>query len=199
MTAGAAMVTVFNVALMGGLDVLVDRERGALERLLASPAHPMALVASRFLFVTAFGAVQALLVLAMAALFGVQFAAGVWAVFGVLFLALLLGSAVSAASLALAFWVPHHGHFYTITGLVGLPAVFLSSTLAPLDRMPGWMAALAQLNPLTYAVDGGRSLVVGSGAGGPFPAPYPEAVLTLLAFNAVTVYLAYKRARRRVA
>lgn len=199
MIAGAAMMTVFNVALMGGLDVLMDRERGALERFLASPAHPMALVASRFLFVTAFGAVQALLVLAMAALFGVQFAAGVWAVFGVLFLAFLLGSAVSSASLALAFWVPYHGHFYTITGLVGLPAVFLSSTFAPLDRMPGWMAALARLNPLTYAVDGGRSLVVGSGAGGPFPVPYLEAVLALLAFNAVTVYLAYKAAKRHVA
>lgn len=65
--------------------------------------------------------------------------------------------------------------------------------------MPGWMAALARLNPLTYAVDGGRSLMVGSGAGGPFPAPYPEAVLALLAFNAVTVYLAYKRAKRHVA
>ncbi|MER3403576.1 MAG: hypothetical protein C4337_09920 [Armatimonadota bacterium] len=101
--------------------------------------------------------------------------------------------------LNLAFWVPYHGHFYTVTGLVSLPAVFLSSTFAPLDRMPGWMAALARLNPLTYAVDGGRSLVVGSGAGVPFPGPYPEAVLALLAFNVAVIYLTYKAAKRHVA
>jgi len=105
-----------------------------------------------------------------------------------------MGSAVSAASLALAFWVPYHGHFYTLTGLVSLPAVFLSSTFAPLDRMPGGMAALAQINPLTYAVDGGRSLVVGLGAG-----RYPEAVLALLAFNVAVIYLTYKAAKRHVA
>ena len=43
-TAGIVMMSVFNAALMGGLDVLVDRERGALDRFLVSPAPPMALI-----------------------------------------------------------------------------------------------------------------------------------------------------------
>lgn len=195
MTAGAVMMTVFNVALMGGLEVLVDRERGALERFLAAPVNPMALVTSRFLFVTLVGALQTLLIIATAALLGVKFAAGLWAVPGLLALAALLGAGVAAASLALAFRVPHHGHFFTITSLVSLPAVFLSSAFVSLEAMPGWLAAVARLNPMTYAVSGGRALVVGDGGATPFL----SVVAALLVFDLTMLYLAHRAARRHIA
>jgi ABC-2 type transport system permease protein len=195
MTAGIVMMTVFNVALMGGLEVLIDRERGALERFLVSPVHPMALVTSRFLFVTVVAALQTLLIMATAAVFGVQFAAGWWAVLGLLLLAVLLGAGVASASLSLAFWVPHHGHFFTITGLVGLPAVFLSNAFVPLEAMPGWLASLAQLNPMTYAVSGGRALVMETEE----PVSFLSVVAALLLFNLIMLFVAYRAARRHLA
>jgi ABC-2 type transport system ATP-binding protein len=195
MTAGIVMMTVFNVALMGGLEVLIDRERGALERFLVSPVHPMALVTSRFLFVTVVAALQTLLIMATAALFGVQFAAGWWAVLGLLVLAVLLGAGVASASLSLAFWVPHHGHFFTITGLVGLPAVFLSNAFVPLEAMPDWLASLAQLNPMTYAVSGGRALVMETEE----PVSFFTVVAALLLFNLIMLFVAYRAARRHLA
>jgi ABC-2 type transport system ATP-binding protein len=195
MTAGIVMMTVFNVALMGGLEVLIDRERGALERFLVSPVHPMALVTSRFLFVTVVAALQTLLIMATAAVFGVQFAAGWWAVLGLLVLAVLLGAGVASASLSLAFWVPHHGHFFTITGLVGLPAVFLSNAFVPLEAMPGWLASLAQLNPMTYAVSGGRALVMETEE----PVSFLSVVAALLLFNLIMLFVAYRAARRHLA
>jgi ABC transporter DrrB family efflux protein len=195
MTAGIVMMTVFNVALMCGLEVLIDRERGALERFLVSPVHPMALVTSRFLFVTVVAALQTLLIMATAALFGVQFAAGWWAVLGLLLLAVLLGAGVASASLSLAFWVPHHGYFFTITGLVGLPAVFLSNAFVPLEAMPGWLASLAQLNPMTYAVSGGRALVMETEE----PVSFLSVVAALLLFNLIMLFVAYRAARRHLA
>lgn len=55
----------------------------------------------------------------------------------------------------------HHGQFYTLIGLVSLPLTLVSTALVPLDVMPGWLAVLARLNPMTYAIDGARALVLG--------------------------------------
>ncbi len=195
MTAGAVMMTVFNVSLMGGLEILVDRERGALDRFLVAPVHPLALVSSRFTYVTAVGAAQTLAIVAMAGLLGVRFAAGWWTLPGLLLLAVLLGAGVCAASLALAFTVKHHGQFYTLTGLVSLPLVFLSSVFAPLDAMPGWLGAMARFNPITYAVDAARALVIG----GATIRGLSAMTLALWLFIAFTMFLAHRAAQRHLA
>lgn len=133
-TAGAVTLTVFNTALMGGLEIMVDREWGALDRFLVSPAPPMALVASCYLFVTLFATLQSLLTLALAGLLGV--AIPLAALPALLFLIALLAASVSAFSIYLAFRLPYHGHFYTVTGVLALPMVFLSSAFVPLSAMP---------------------------------------------------------------
>ena len=38
---------------------------------------------------------------------------------------------------------------------------FLSSAFVPLATMPGWLQAIAHANPVTYAVDALRALLVG--------------------------------------
>ena len=49
-------------------------------------------------------------------------------------------------------------------GLLILPLLFLSSALYPLATMPGWMRVVALLNPTTYAVEGMRATLFGSGS-----------------------------------
>jgi len=36
----------------------------------------------------------------------------------------------------------------------------MSSALAPLGSMPPWLALIAQLNPMTYAIDAVRGLIL---------------------------------------
>jgi ABC-2 type transport system permease protein len=67
---------------------------------------------------------------------------------------------VTAAFSALAYAVPQHGTFFAIAGFVTLPLLFMSNAFVPLDAMPGWMEAVARLNPLTYAIEAMRTLVV---------------------------------------
>jgi ABC-2 type transport system permease protein len=43
---------------------------------------------------------------------------------------------------------------------LSLPMIFLSTALVPLQAMPGWMATLAQLNPMTWAIDAIRPLIL---------------------------------------
>jgi ABC-2 type transport system permease protein len=72
----------------------------------------------------------------------------------------LLTLAVTAAFLALAYAVPGHGTFFAITGFATLPLLFISNAFVPFDAMPGWMAAIARVNPLSYAIASMRILLV---------------------------------------
>jgi ABC-2 type transport system permease protein len=38
--------------------------------------------------------------------------------------------------------------------------VFMSNAFVPIEAMPPWMAAFARLNPLSYAVDATRILIL---------------------------------------
>ncbi len=46
--------------------------------------------------------------------------------------------------------------------MVMMPLMFVSSAFAPLDTMPGWMTALAAVNPVSHAADALRGAVLGT-------------------------------------
>lgn len=160
MTAGVVVMTVFDGALSGGVELLFDRESGILRRIIAAPISPSSLIASRMIFVLLIGGVQSLIVLLLAVVIGVSVASGpVGAVLAIL-TSLLMGVGVLSASMALAFGLKGHTQFFSITGFVSLPLIFASSALAPLSEMPAWLQAVARWNPLTYAIDGVRNLIL---------------------------------------
>jgi ABC-2 type transport system permease protein len=160
MTAGAVVMTIFNAALGGGVELLFDRETGLLVRMLAAPVHRVSIVTSRFIYVVGLSCLQSLFILLVAMLAGVRFATGLAGIAGCLGFGALFGAGVASLSVALAFSVRNHSNFFTITGFVSLPLMFVSSALVPLDLMPGWLRSLAQLNPMTHAVEAVRSLVL---------------------------------------
>ncbi len=161
MTAGVVVMTVFDAALSGGVEILFDRESEVLQRLIAAPIHPAAIFASRFVFVTGLASGQAAIILLVARLVGVRIASGLLGVALILGTGILLGIGVTAISVALALALKGHGEFFSIIGFVSLPLTFASSALVPLDLMPGWLQVLARLNPMTYAIEAVRQLILG--------------------------------------
>ena len=95
-----------------------------------------------------------------AALLGVRLATGLPGLLAVLAIAGLFGIGVTALSMALAFALRGHSQFFAIIGFVSLPSVFVSNALVPLSQMPPWLASLAALNPMTYAIGAVRLLVL---------------------------------------
>jgi ABC-type polysaccharide/polyol phosphate export permease len=51
--------------------------------------------------------------------------------------------------------------------LVLLPLLFVSSVFAPIDSMPGWLASLVEVNPVTSVADAVRGLMVGGAVATP--------------------------------
>jgi len=160
MTAGAVVMTTFNGCLTGGVELLFDRESGFLVRMLAAPASRVSLVTSRFMYLTVITGAQSLIILVAAWVMGVRYASGIGGLAACLAIGALFGAGITALSMALAFSLRSHSQFFPITGFASLPLTFASSALVPLALMPGWMRAVARLNPMTYAIGALRELIM---------------------------------------
>jgi ABC-2 type transport system permease protein len=74
--------------------------------------------------------------------------------------------------------------------MVMMPFMFISSAFAPIETMPGWMEALATLNPVAHAADALRANVLGTAAAG-------DAVAALAAAGTLWIVVTVRPARRR--
>jgi len=157
---GIVAVAAASYSMSGAMPILWDKETGYLDKLMAMPIARSSVIVSRFLFQFALGTAQVVLVLLIGVALGVRIAGGATGALGMLAIAGLLSMAATAAFMALAYRVPSHGTFFAVAGFVTVPFVFLSNAFVPLSAMPPALAALAWVNPMTYAVDALRRLVL---------------------------------------
>ena len=196
LAAGVVIMTVLNNGLSGGVDLLFDKENGFLERLMATPIHRTSIILSRYLFVITITSLQILVILAVAFLFGVTLETGLLGVAVILFIGMLFGIGLTAISLALAFSVKSHGDFFSVLGFLSLPMIFLSSALVPLAAMPGWMRAVAFVNPMTWVIEAVRPLIISGWA-----AALPQVAIAigiLVVFDAICLYGGAQAFRRAI-
>jgi ABC-2 type transport system permease protein len=187
-------MTVLNNGLAGGVDLLFDKENGFLERLMSTPIHRSSVILSRFIFVMTITCLQVLVILGVAALFGVSPATGWLGISVILLISILFGVGLTAISMAMAFSVKSHGDFFSVLGFLSLPMIFLSSALVPLVAMPGWMQALALFNPMTWAIDAVRPLIL-SGWAEALPR-VGMVIVIMLMFDALCLYGSTRAFRR---
>ena len=101
---------------------------------------------------------------------------------------------ITFASIALVFNALAKGYdFFTYYfTLVLTPMTFLSGVYFPIDQMPAWLQWVAQVLPLTAAVDIVRPLMIGQA-----PADIARPLLMLAAYALGGYYLALVLTRRR--
>jgi ABC-2 type transport system permease protein len=141
-------------------------------------------------------AMQILVILGVAFLFGVSAETGILGIALILILGMLFGIGLTSISMAMAFSVKSHGDFFSVLGFLSLPMIFLSSALVPLVAMPGWMKALAFFNPMTWVIDAVRPLII-SGWSQALP-QVGIALVVLIAFDALCLYGGAKAFKRSV-
>jgi ABC-2 type transport system permease protein len=161
--AGVIVFTAFSAALNAGLPVMFDREFGFLNRLLVAPLRSRSsIIFASVLYISALSLVQSLAIIIVAAALGYGWP-GMIGLLVVLLTLTLLVFAVTALSLGLAFALPGHIEMIAVIFVVNLPLLFASTALAPLSFMPSWLAWLAAVNPLTFAIEPIRALYNGQG------------------------------------
>jgi ABC-2 type transport system permease protein len=75
---------------------------------------------------------------------------------------LILASAVVSIGLILGSFMESPEGFNLIVSFLVFPLFFLSGALFPIDNLPSWLRAFTTLNPVTYAVDGMRGVILGT-------------------------------------
>jgi len=73
--------------------------------------------------------------------------------------------------------------FSIVMNFVIFPLFFLSGALYPLENFPGWLRAAAQIDPLTYGVDGLRAALIGIST---YPAALDAALMA--AFSLLMIF-----------
>ncbi len=159
--AGVIVFTAFSAALNAGLPVMFDREFGFLNRLLVAPLRSRSsIIFASVLYISSLSLIQSLAIIGAAALLGYGWPGLAGLAVVILTLGLLV-FAVTALSLGLAFALPGHIEMIAVIFVVNLPLLFASTALAPLSFMPSWLAWLAAVNPLTFAIEPIRALYSG--------------------------------------
>jgi ABC-2 type transport system permease protein len=74
-------------------------------------------------------------------------------------LQLLLAFTVTAFGVMVAVRITQMQSFMGVMQMIVMPMFFISGALFPVSGLPGWLAVLNRIDPLTYAVDPMRRLV----------------------------------------
>ncbi len=153
------MTALFGTSTTGS-NLLFELQTGAHERMLVTPLSRPSLLIGRSLKEMAPLAGQAVIIVAVMIPFGFQLYP-VGALLGLLMLA-VFGVGLGSFSYALAIAVRKSDWmFWVVQQTLLFPLMILSGMLLPLDTGPGWMQALAKVNPLAYLVDAERALFSG--------------------------------------
>ena len=133
---------------------------GSFERFLATHMSRPAILVGRALKELAPLLVQALIIIVVAAPFGLQLYPLTMLIGLGLFL--LFGIGVAALSYALAMATKRDGSlFYLVSHSISLPLMLLGGVLLPMHGAPNWLYIASRFNPLSYLVDAERALFRG--------------------------------------
>lgn len=159
MLPGIMTMTILFGGLFSGVSTVWDRELGFLKEILVAPISRLEIVLGKLLAGTLVTSLQAMITLAFAPLIGVRIAplAVVW----VTLLVLLTSSGVVALALAIAGRMRSFEGFSNFANLVALPLFFLSGAMYPIENAPPWLKPVVWINPMTYAVDAMRQVMLG--------------------------------------
>jgi ABC-2 type transport system permease protein len=143
-----------------GTDLARDIQTGFLNRLALTPMRGSALIAGQLGGIATMGLVQSIFYLAVGLAAGVRLASGIPGAFVLLALATLIAIAFGALG---AFFALRTGSGEAVQGLFPLLFVllFLSSMNLPRNLIEtDWFRTVATLNPVSYLIEGVRSLII---------------------------------------
>jgi len=173
-------------ALNGGQDLARDIEGGFLDRLAMTPMSGAALLAGQLGGALFMGLISAVLYLVVGVAFGVGIATGIAGALVLLLLSLAISSAFACFGTFVAL---RAGTGEAVQGFFPLFFVllFLSSAFFPRDLIEqDWFRAIATYNPVSYMVEGIRSLVIAGWDGQALAQAFVIAAVAIVGFLALS-------------
>jgi ABC-2 type transport system permease protein len=156
---GILCVSVMFTAIFSAASIVWDREFGFLREMMVAPVRRSSIVVGKCLGGATVASLQGVILIVLMPLVDVPYSAPV--ILGVFGLMLLLAFAMTAFGVMLAVRIKQMQSFMRLTQMIVMPMFFISGALFPVTNLPAWLAVLNRLDPITYAVDPMRKLVLG--------------------------------------
>jgi ABC-2 type transport system permease protein len=155
---GIIAMSVFFAALFNAVSLVYDREFGILKEVLVAPVSRAAVAFGKTLGGATVATLQGTLIFVFAPLVGIRLTpllvVQLWPV-------MFLGAfALSSMGVAIAARMRSIESFQMVNQFVMFPLIFLSGIFFPLQGLPAWMSVLVRINPVSYAVDPLRRLIL---------------------------------------
>jgi ABC-2 type transport system permease protein len=159
----APAIVVMNAFFGGtwsGMAMISDLDREVIPRFLATPVSRFALVASQVVRAALISMIQGLIILLISLALGVRVDTEFVGWLVVLATAGLVAAPFAALSTAIALLTRKEATMIAVANFIGLPLLFLSSTLIAIDQVPRWIQETARYNPVNWGVDAARQVVL---------------------------------------
>jgi len=138
--------------------LVIDVQDGYLDRLLMTPIRRLAILLGHMVADVTVAMVLTVPILALGFAIGVRFETGVLGLIAFVVLSALWSLAFSGFGYAIALKTGNPAAVNSAF-LLFFPFLFLTSSYVPRSQLSGWLDTVAGLNPVTYLLEGLRSLV----------------------------------------
>lgn len=162
-------------ALQSGVGLIDDMKNGIVARLRSLPIQASSLLVARSFTNLVRSILQAVVILTLAGVALGRFPhSGILKVAVAVGLTLLMGWSLGWVFLAASAWFRKAELFQNLAMLIIFPLMFASSAYVPVSQLPWYLAFIARINPLTYAINATRALSLDT------PGAMDKAVPTIL-------------------
>ncbi|MES1257373.1 MAG: ABC transporter permease [Acidobacteriota bacterium] len=157
---GMIAMTLLFTSIFSGTEILFDRQFGFLKEMLVAPVPRLLLMIGRTLGGATVAVIQGIVVALICLLAG--FRPSLASIPAALLFMVMMAILFTALGTAIACILTDMQGFQMMMNFLVMPIFFLSGALFPLTNLPVPMAILAAIDPLSYGVDGLRSVLIGT-------------------------------------
>jgi ABC-2 type transport system permease protein len=187
-----AMVAAFGTVFGGGISIITDRQLGNLKSFLLAPINKLSIIMSKILSGTLQSMLYVVVAIAIGLLDGATIAMGPLGLLWILLIAGMISLGFSGVTTILASRINKVEVYSIVANVIVLPMWFLSGAFFPASSLPSFMRPLSTYNPMTYATQAVRDVMIL----GYFPANAIlidlSALLAFLVFGIVASVLLFK-------
>jgi ABC-2 type transport system permease protein len=161
--AGMLAFIILFTAAFAGMSVVWDKRFGFMNKALSTPVGRGSIVVGKIAQSTVRSLIQASIVLVIAVALGMDTTHfGILTVGGSFLMLFLMSFGLSSLFVMLALRSSDWQTQMAIINLLNLPLLFASNAMLPTTIMPGWLQTVVKFNPVSYAIDGVRQMLLGS-------------------------------------
>ncbi len=154
------MVAVFGSMFGGGMSIITDRQLGNLKSFLITPIDKVSIIMGKILSGTTQSLIYGIIALIIGLLDGAAISMGISGALIILAIIAITSIGFSSITIILASRISKVEVYSILANAITLPLWFISGAFFPVSSLPSWLYPLSVVDPLTYAANGIRYVMM---------------------------------------